>query len=335
MGQEQEAQMGHEDTLIAAMRRHLPVGERTLIGSGDDCASIAAPEQRFIVTTDAIVENEHFTLEWSSFHDVGRRAAAQNLADIAAQGGRASALVVALVIPPHVSDEQVVDLVNGFGQEVSRTRAGVVGGDVTAGSQLVVSVTALGYTPYGDVQRGNAQVGDVVAICGTLGFSLVGYQLLNTGQVPGSLRTSEVQPALAPYVDTYRAPHPPYEAGVLAAQAGAHAMMDISDGLSTDAKRMADASAVTLAFVGTHLRGFSRQLKPGAEAAGVDPWECVLNGGEDHSLLACFPPETTLPDGFQVVGRVEESTEENAEGGAVTLDGRPVVEAGWDHLSER
>ena len=130
-----------EGDLIARFVNVLPQGERTIVGSGDDCALISCPEPSFLVTTDTLVGESHFLKAWSTGAEIGARAAAQNLADIAAMGGRTSALVVSLVLRGDYDVDWLVDMVQAFGQRAREAGAGVVGGDLTGGEELIISRT--------------------------------------------------------------------------------------------------------------------------------------------------------------------------------------------------
>ena len=136
-----------EAQLVSHFRESFPRGERTIIGIGDDCAEVAAPEGSFIVTTDVMVEDQHFHLSWSTGYEVGARVAAQNLADIDAMGGRPSALVASVVAPRNMDADVFLDVVRGLGDRARQADAGVVGGDLSAGEKLVISITAFGYCP--------------------------------------------------------------------------------------------------------------------------------------------------------------------------------------------
>ena len=133
-----------EAQLVSHFRESFPRGERTIIGIGDDCAQGGAPEGSCIVTTDVMVEDQHFHLSWSTGYEVGERVAAQNLADIDAMGGRPSALVASVVAPRDMDADVFLDVVEGLGDRVRQAGAGVVGGDLSAGEKLVVSITAFG-----------------------------------------------------------------------------------------------------------------------------------------------------------------------------------------------
>ncbi len=313
-----------EDGLLARILPLLPVGRATLVPAGDDAAVVAAEDRRFVVSTDVLVEDRHFRTRWSSGEDLGRRAAMQNLADIAAMGARPTALVVALVLPADVPVAWVEGIARGLAVECAAADAGVVGGDLSGGPVIVVSVTA-----HGDLQgvapvlRSGARPGDVVAHAGVRGWSAAGLALLAADR-------ADVDAGL---VAAYLRPRSPLALGPAAARAGAHAMLDVSDGLVRDARRIASASGMLLdldpprrAFAGDLTR-----LEAAARALGVDPEPWVLDGGEDHGLLATFPGDATLPDGFVPVGRVHAG-----EPGRVLVGGQvPSGSGGWDHFAGR
>ncbi|MDO5049619.1 MAG: thiamine-phosphate kinase [Actinomycetaceae bacterium] len=320
-----------EDRLIERMREALPFGERTLLWSGDDCAEISAPEGHVLVTTDVLVEGRHFLTDWSAPGQIGRRAAAQNLADIAAQGGVPSAFVVSMVVPDNTDTDWLLDVVSGFGAEVAPTGAGVVGGDLSGGSQFSIAVTALGYAPHGPVRRSGARPGDIIAVAGTLGMSAAGFELLRTEAVAASLHSEEALGDWYLPVSTYRVPRPPLRAGVAAAASGATAMMDISDGLSIDLARMAKASNVMMDLYPQRLQEDVARLLPAARKTGKDAWQWVLHGGEDHAMLATFPPDTILPTPFRVIGGVGTVGQDTSS--RIRIDGQPLNEGGWDHFN--
>ncbi|GAB7190554.1 thiamine-phosphate kinase [Kineococcus sp. NUM-3379] len=321
-----------EDDLIARFAPLLRPSATTLLGPGDDAALVAAPDGRVVATTDMLVEGRDFRRDWSTGTDVGWKAAAQNLADVAAMGATPTALLVALGLPRDVPVEWVLDLARGLAAACEGTGAAVVGGDLSGAAEVVLSVTALGdLGGRAPVLRSGARPGDVVALAGRVGDSAAGLALLAGGRVPQS------GPA-AGLVDRHRRPRPPLAAGPAAAAAGASALMDVSDGLLRDAGRIARASGVVLDLTGSAgpLAGWQAALVERlAGVAGLgsaaDARAWVLGGGEDHALLACFPPSVQLPAGFEVVGTVR------AAGGApgVLVDSAPVHDLGpgWDHFA--
>lgn len=371
-----------ESALLARFVPYLTAPAGTLVGPGDDCAVLAAPDARVVVSTDVLVEDVHFRRGWSSARDVGRRAAAQNLADAAAIGAVPTGLVVSLVIPPTLAVAWVEELARGLDEACRPWGAGIVGGDLAGGSQVVIAVTVLGdLEGRAPVLRSGARAGDVVAHAGVRGRSAAGLALLmserpdGTASRPdgtanavadacvdtsgaaaradasGAAAHAHVAPRVAParepvpahvrdrVLAAFRAPEPPIAAGRAAAVAGATAMLDVSDGLVRDAGRIAAASGVRVALDDPAVV-FADELallEPLARALGADATVWVLTGGEDHGMLATFPPTAALPDGFRVIGRVEaaESTDRRDRGGgAVTVGGRSVsAGGGWDHFA--
>jgi thiamine-monophosphate kinase len=301
--------------LIARITAGRELPPSTLLGPGDDAAVLAAADGRVVVTTDVLVEGVHFRLDWSTPHQVGRKAVAANLADVAAMGAVPTALVVGLAVPGRTPVSTVDGLVAGMWAEAEQAGAGVVGGDVVSSEQLVVSVTALGdLQGRSPVTRSGARPGDVLGLCGRLGWSAAGLAVLRRG----------FRSPLA-VVAAHRVPEPPYGAGPQAAAAGATAMIDISDGLLADAGHLAEASGVGIDIDSAAVPVASRLVEV-ASALGVDARHWVLTGGEDHALLASYPAGTALPHGWTQLGVVR-------EGRGVTVDGAEVLPEGWEHFS--
>lgn len=302
--------------LIDAVTQRFPQAAGVLLGPGDDAAVLAAPDGRVVVTTDLLVEGRHFRRDWSEAVDVGHKAAAQNLADVVAMGARPTALTVGLGTPPDLPADWVLGLADGLREECERVGASVVGGDVVRAEQIVVAVTALGDLEGRDpVTRGGARPGDVLAVCGRLGWSEAGYRVLSRG-----FRSPRV------LVAAHRRPEPPYDAGPEAAVLGAHAMCDVSDGLLADLGHVSEASGVRI-DVDPDALEIAPPISEIAGALGADPLTWVLTGGEDHALVAAFPPEVELPQRWQVIGAVH-------EGSGVTVAGEPFEgPAGHDHFA--
>jgi thiamine-monophosphate kinase len=279
--------------LIAELTAVQAAGDGVLLGAGDDAAVVAAPDGRVVVSTDVLVEGVHFKGEWSGAEDIGRRAAAASLADIAAMGARPTALVVAFTGPPGMAAQWAVDAARGLAQEAAEVGASVVGGDVARGRQVSLTVTALGdlegRTP---VTRSGARPGEQVALAGRQGWAAAGLAVLSRG-----FRSPRI------LVAAYRRPEPPYRAGPAAALAGATAMIDVSDGLLADAGHLARASGVTI-DLDPALLPVGQPLVDAAAAFNADPMAWVLGGGDDHALLATFPAGAQLPDGFRTIGSV-------------------------------
>ncbi|GAA3518535.1 thiamine-phosphate kinase [Actinocatenispora rupis] len=302
--------------LISKVTARMAMGPTCLLGPGDDGAVVAASDNRVVVSTDVLVEGRHFRRDWSSAEDVGHRAAAANLADIAAMGATPTALVVGLCAPPELPVSWAEGLADGLAAEAALAGASVVGGDTVASPTLTIAVTALGDLRGADpVTRAGAKPGDRVAVAGRLGWSAAGYTVLSRGfRSPRAL------------VDAHRRPIVPYHCGPVAARQGATAMIDVSDGLVADLGHLVDASDVAIDLHRTDFE-VPAQMADAATALGVDPYAWVFGGGEDHALVATFPPGSVLTPDWRVVGEV-------AAGHGVTIDGRPYTAGpgGWDHF---
>jgi thiamine-monophosphate kinase len=339
--------------IIAALKARMPAGALTSVGIGDDAAVVTTPSGSVVAAVDLLIEGRHFRREWSSAYDVGVKAAARSLADIAAMGAVNTALLVALATPGTLPARWAADLAAGLASEATRAGAGVVGGDTARADVITLSVTALGdLEGRPPVLRSGAKPGDVIAVAGTLGHAAAGLALLTAGVVPE---------ALTALVATQLRPAPRYEAGPEAARLGATAMIDVSDGLLADLGHLATASGV-LVNVRTAslepapaLREAAARLlasKPSARTNSADsrppapspargedpgagktgnagpalPLEWVLTGGEDHALVAAFPPDVRLPAHWRVIGEV-------IPGAGVTVDGAPHAgPGGWQHF---
>jgi thiamine-monophosphate kinase len=303
---------------VARIVKEVAPGEEVLVGPGDDAAVLRVRKGHVVVSTDLMIEGRHFRKDWADAIDVGHRAAAQNLSDINAMGGRAVWLTVGFAAPPTLPARWALDFVQGFAEECASVGAGVVGGDVTSADKITIAVTVLGACTVSPVLRSGAQAGDVVALCGRQGWAAGGLAVLGRG-----FRSPRV------LVDAYRRPHPPYDAGPAAAEAGATALIDISDGLLADAAHVARASGVGIDIESSTLE-VPEPLAAVAGATGADPLSFVLGGGDDHSLLATFPQGTSLPDGWVRIGT---ATAPAPEGPAVTVDGSPYDgPTGWTHF---
>jgi thiamine-monophosphate kinase len=304
--------------LISRITKHLPLGPATLLGPGDDAALVAAGDGRVVVSTDVLVEGRHFRRDWSTARDVGHRAAAASLADIAAMGAVPTALVVGLCVPPDLEVSWAEELADGLADEAAEVGAGVAGGDISASPTLTIAVTVLGdLQGRAPVTRAGARPGNVVAVAGRLGYAAAGYTVLCRG-----FRSPKV------LVDAHRRPKVPYAAGPAAAELGATAMIDVSDGLLADLGHIAAASQVAI-DLRRDAFAVAPQMRDAAAALGVDPYAWLLTGGDDHALAATFPADEVLPAGWLIVGQVVDSSVLE-----VTVDGRTFGDGpgGWDHF---
>ena len=275
---------------------------------------VATPDGRVVASTDMMVENRHFRRDWSTANDIGHKAAARNFADIVAMGAVPTALLVGFAVPATIELTWVDDLVAGLREECGQVGAAIVGGDVTAADAIMLGITALGdLQGRAPITLGGAGTGDIVAIAGRVGWAAAGFAVLGRGF------RSPVQ-----VVTAHRRPEPPYEQGPLAADLGATAMTDVSDGLVADLGRIAEASGVRL-DLRAELLDVPVKLREVAAALNVDPLVWVLTGGDDYALAATFPKGTELPDSWRVIGVA-------SEGAGVRVDGRRWRSGGHEHF---
>jgi thiamine-monophosphate kinase len=309
--------------------------QATLLGPGDDAAVVAAPDGKTVISIDTQVQDQDFRLEWPNGYrttgfDVGWKAAAQNLSDINAMGAAATSMVVSLTLTPETPVEWVEDLADGLTagiRDLGAARCSVAGGDLGKGREISVTVAVLG-TLDGNhaVLRSGAQAGDVLALAGTVGHAAAGLALLESTVAIDALR-----PEQRVFLDLQCRPRPPLAAGPAARGAGATAMLDISDGLLRDGLRLATASGVTMDLDAAQLRALTDVLRPASELLGTDPMSWLLGGGEDHGLLATFPPHVQLPAGFTAIGSIQALG--SNESPSVTIAGRSADTGGWDHFA--
>lgn len=308
-------------------------GPRMLLGPGDDAAVVGAPDGRTAISIDTLVQDQDFRLEWpggyrSTGYDVGWKCAAQNLSDINAMGAEATSLVVSLTLPGQTPVSWVEGLADGLSAALRALGAAdcaVAGGDLGRGGQIVVTAAVTGdLRGRMPVLRSGARPGDVLAVCGALGEAAAGLALLES-----SLDYAELDGRQRALASVQSRPCPPLAAGPAAAAAGAHAMMDISDGLVRDAGRLCTASGVRVDLDPEVLRAEAELLAGTAGQLAADPLAWVLGGGEDHGLLAAFPPEAQLPRGFRRVGTVLAG---GHDGNPVTVGGTEPAAVGWDHF---
>ena len=264
--------MASESELIAAVRAIFEAtpDERVLIGIGDDGAVIAQPKGKVVLATDIAVEGTHFNREWSSLFEIGAKITAANLADIYAMGGRPEYLLVAAALPHGFTVPEIQELARGIVDEASKVGARVVGGDITASKDLVISIAVYGSVK-DSVARSGAQVGDLVIISDLPGASAAGLELLKQG-----VRDDRTLPHRRPIVN--------YEAARDFALAGVSAMCDVSDGLTSELLHIAKASGV-----GIEIR----------TDEAID-----FNGGEDHIFVATISPHLPFPRQAIEIGRV-------------------------------
>jgi thiamine-monophosphate kinase len=275
---------------------------------------VATPDGRVVASTDLLVEGRHFRRDWSAAEDVGHKAAARAFSDIAAMGALPTALLVGFAVPGTLELSWVDGLLAGLRQECAHVEAAIVGGDITAADTITIALTALGdLAGRPPVTMGGASPGDLVAVCGRLGWAAAGFAVLGRGF------RSPVQ-----VVAAHRRPEPPYFEGPNAAVLGATSMTDVSDGLVADLGHVAAASGVRIDLRADTL-DVPAKLREVGSALNVDPMIWVLTGGDDYALVATFPRRTELPEPWRVIGTV-------AEGEGVRVDGRRWPAGGHEHF---
>jgi thiamine-monophosphate kinase len=307
-----------EFPLIAAITERLSLGADVRVGPGDDAAVLAITDA-VATSVDVLVEGVHFRRDWSEARDVGRKAVAVNVADLEAIGARATGLLVGFSAPADLMVGWVLDFADGLCQEGQAAGVSLIGGDVTKARDITIAVTAMGSLDGREpVLRSGARPGDVVAICGRLGWAAAGLAVLARG-----FRSPRV------LVEAQKVPQVHYGAGAVAARAGATAMIDVSDGLLADLGHVAQASGVLIDLRQDAFQ-VAEPLQAVAAATGADPYTFVFTGGDDHALAATFPAPDSVPEGWLVVGQVEVADHDQT---GVLVDG--VVwetPAGFDHF---
>ena len=327
-----------ESHIISRVLTRNPEPAHVIVGPGDD-AAVTAPEGRLVSTADMLVENEDFTRDWLDWGLLGRKAAAQNLADVCAMGAVPHGLLVSLAIPDDTDIADLEALYSGLFDEAERAGAAlectvpIIGGDLSSSKLIVIAITALGTVPEGSaILRSGAQPGDSLYLAGTVGRAAAGLDLLFAG-----LRRETAGPELRPLIETQLAPRPDY--GALRT-IRASAMIDVSDGLSLDLARVATASGVGIELERALLADLIDPLLPAAEfvldarsangtAATAEDlalsW--VLDGGEDHGFAASAPSRQSPGVGWRRIGEIR-------TGHDVSLDGTPVPASGFSHFGK-
>ncbi|WP_394276707.1 thiamine-phosphate kinase [Luteococcus sp.] len=308
-----------EFSLIDQVTRDLPSAPAVSVGPGDD-AAVHLVNGSAVTSTDLLVEGVHFRTEWSTAEQVGRKAVAANVADLEAMGATPVAMVVALGMPADTPLAWLREFSTGVREEAARAGITIVGGDTTRARDITVCVTVTGETQGRQpVLRNGARPGQVVAVRGRLGWAAAGLAVLGRG-----FRSPRAA------VDAQRVPQVPYGAGRKAAEAGASAMLDVSDGLLADLGHVAEASQVVIDLDTARLP-VDDPVRAVAAATGKDPLELVLGGGEDHALAACFDPGQ-VPEGWLELGRIRECAP--GEAPTVLVDSQQWAgPRGWDHFT--
>jgi thiamine-monophosphate kinase len=318
-----------EFELLERIRERLgPNGPRVVLGSGDD-AAIARPDGATATSVDAVVEGVHFRREHATLAQIGGKALATALSDLAAMGAEPGEAYVFLGVPPELDEQGCLELLDGMLEVAAASGTTLAGGDVSRAPALTVATTVVGHaaTPGDLVTRSGARPGEVLAVTGELGGAAAGLLLLEAG-ADGSAHVELVARQLEP--------RPRLAAGRALARAGATAMIDLSDGLAGDARHLAASSRVALEIEAAALP-LAAGAREVATAADRDPLELAASGGEDYELLVALPAERYGPAAAAVAatGTVLTRIGEVREGEGVEIrrpGGEPLRTTGFDQL---
>lgn len=270
--------------------------ERVVLGPGDDCAVLGGGGP-LAITADVVVEDVHFRRSWFTWEELGHKALAVNLSDLAAMGARPVAFTCSLALPANVSAEDLDALAKGMGRLASRYDTALAGGNFTRAGELSVNITAIGALESEPLRRGSALPGDRVFLVGELGVAAAELALLTKGAAvpdgPSVLKT----------------PEPLVEAGLVATRF-ARCAIDVSDGLIQDLDHVASASGVRIDISPYRLPRSRRFVELSAGRSDDEQLQLLLAGGEDYALVIIAPPErlSQLADhvGGVEIGRVSE-----------------------------
>lgn len=308
------------------MARWVPPGAAA-VGIGDDAAVVDVSEGASVVATaDALVEGVHFRWDWSRPPDVGHKSVTANVSDLAAMGARPRWLLVTVCAPPSTSEDTLRDLYGGIAAACVDYGTELVGGDTVRAATFVIAVTALGEISGDPLRRSGAKTGDVLAVTGPLGRAAAGVNLL-LSQDPKKVSPEDALTCM----QAHTRPVARLEEGLALRDGGVHAAIDISDGLGSDVRRLAEASGLGAEIDADRLP-VAPETRRIADARGWDAERMVLGGGEDYELLVALPPEQLASVGVDLIeiGRVVD------DGVWLVRDGRrEAMDAeGWDHFKK-
>ena len=305
-----------EATLIERLRElfHTRLQSGIEVGIGDDAAVISPSNSKLVATVDMAIEDVHFRRAWSTPFQIGAKLTTANLADIFAMGAKPKYLLVAAAITEANNLEVVTELANGIKSVADKFEVAVIGGDLSKGEKMSLSITAFGELNKNPILRSGAKVGDLVYVSALPGLSAAGLAILGRGlDRPRYVVEAHLNPKLTAPSELI---------------AVANSMCDISDGVTTDGSNIAKASEVNIDLskqLISNAVGFS-DLKELADELGEDIFDWILSGGEDHFFLATVDPKNAKNELGVQIGVVKEGK------GQVTLDGEIIQKAGYQHF---
>ncbi len=277
-----------EFELLARIRERLPApGARMHLGSGDD-AAVTLPGGATATSVDAVVEGVHFHRDRASLGQIGHKALASALSDLAAMGAEPGEAYVTLGVPADLDEDGCLELLEGMLPLATLSGTEIAGGDLTRAAELFLAIAVVGHAPSPDalVARGGARPGELLVVTGELGAAAAGHELVERPELQDLVGPGHVETLLERQLE----PQPRLGAGQMLARAGATAMIDLSDGLAGDAAHIAARSGVALRIEAGEVPvpyGLDRV----ALVADVDPWRLIACRGEDYELLAAIPSE--------------------------------------------
>ena len=326
--------MGEFELLARVRERLAPAGPRVRVGMGDD-AAVTVPGGATATSVDAIVDGVHFRREQATLGQIGRKALATALSDLAAMGAEPGEAYVVLGVPPDLDEDGCVELVDGIAALAASTGTTLAGGDVTRAPALTVAMTVVGHAPSAEllVTRAGARPGDALVLTGEIGGAAAGLLLLERPELEAAVGAETAARLRARQL----APRARLGAGRALARAGAGAMIDLSDGLGGDARHLAAESGARLR-IDVGALPLANGVAEVAAAAGRDPIELALSGGEDYELLAALPAErlgeaTAAAGDIGEAGLAQVGDVVAGEGVEIRLPGGRLLETeGFDQL---
>jgi thiamine-monophosphate kinase len=292
------------------------------VGLGDDCGLIREGEEFFALSTDVSVEGVHFRPQWLRPEEVGWRATASALSDLAAEGALPVGILCAVTMPARSPEAHLLELMSGVGAAAKYAGTLILGGDMSSGPAWSVAVTVVGRTR-APVTRGGAEPGDRLWVSGTLGGARAALEAWRRGDVPAPGARAR-----------FSHPEPRIAAGRWLARHGARAMIDLSDGLGGDAGHLAAASEVALE-IDLATVPLAPEVPAEAERLGVTPQQFAAEGGEDFELLVALPPRFDAAGAFARdcgIGLTQIGTVGKGTGVRFLLNGREIILKGYDHF---
>jgi len=317
----------HVAAATTGSKPHSPITPHLIVTIGDDTAAWNVGGVTELLTTDTLVQGVHFTLETSTWEDLGWKGLASNLSDIAAMGGTPAFAVVTLGLPDDTLVEDIDALYVGLLEAATTYGVAVIGGDIVSSPVFFTTIALTGTTHGSPLLRSAACPGDQIAVTGTLGGSAAGLALLRG-------EPAAKEGGWDTLLETHRRPRPRVKEGQILAQSGVLCAMDVSDGLLSDLAKICAASGSAARVDATHVpvHPEARRAFPQASLG------MALNGGEDYELLFTAPPSVVaalkgrLESGFRVIGTILEG--ESGQVTVVDASGNPleVPAGGWDHF---